>query len=82
MVLLLAAGCTGRQTAGEGGDTQSGSDYGATLYKRKCASCHSLVSPTDKTDEEWPEIVADHESRIRLSEGEHELIVNFLTQQN
>jgi len=82
MVLLLATGCAGRRSVGQGADSTGRDDSGAALYRRKCASCHNPVPPGNKSDREWPEILAAHDSRVRLSAEERNRILDYLMERN
>jgi len=81
-IMGIYSGCTGRQSVGQGADSMGRGDSGAALYRRKCAFCHSLVPPGNKSDREWPEILAAHDSRVRLSAEERSRMLDYLMEHN
>jgi mono/diheme cytochrome c family protein len=50
--------------------------YGA--YRTRCAGCHQLVAPADRTFEDWPVVVEGHRQRLGLSDAEVEAITAYL----
>lgn len=49
------------------------------LFKHKCRSCHALPKPDSRSAEEWPKIITKHESRVKLTDEQKELILKHLT---
>ncbi|MGB0807096.1 MAG: c-type cytochrome [Salibacteraceae bacterium] len=57
---------------------------GKTLYENHCGSCHKLIQPTDKTAEEWKNIVPPMVEKVNkngkvLDAEKHDLIVKYVT---
>jgi mono/diheme cytochrome c family protein len=69
--LVALAACAHR---GEGG--ASAVLDGGALYRRNCASCHRLMSPSEHDPSKWR--LAVERFGGRLTQGEREAIAGFL----
>jgi hypothetical protein len=81
IVILLLTGCASGPSVNNNA-ARDAVDPRAALYKRKCISCHSPVNPSDHSDEEWPEILEDHQDRLNLSVEDKARLIEYLTENN
>lgn len=51
---------------------------GRDTYVAKCSGCHVLFTPDTRTAKTWRTEVAEMRDRVRLSDGEEQLIVEYL----
>ena len=82
IVLLFLAGCASGPSGDSTQTARESSDPRASLYKRKCISCHNLVNPVDHSDEEWVKIIDDHTRKFSLDEKTKIRLVDYLTGNN
>jgi cytochrome c2 len=52
------------------------------LFAASCQSCHTLPSPTMKSDAEWPTLVNRYGERAKLSQEEIDRITVYLVANN
>lgn len=55
---------------------------GERLYRAKCRSCHSLVSPQRYSDKEWQYYVEKYAEKSNLTEREKQQILRYLIKNN
>lgn len=53
-------------------------EEGYEAYRTRCAGCHQLVPPGERSVEEWPVTVEDHRQRLELTDAEVEAITAYL----
>jgi cytochrome c5 len=80
--LLLLTGCAARQSGEDTTAARETTDPRAALYKRKCIACHNLVLPTDHDDDQWIDILKEHQNRIHLSENDRIRLIEYVTESN
>lgn len=53
---------------------------GERTYRAKCAACHRLHEPGERTPEQWESAVAKMQrlKKVRLSPAEEDLILGYL----
>jgi hypothetical protein len=85
----LLAGCAGklpapteadalRASAQFPGTTVADLGRGRNLYVERCASCHALVKPQQKSPAEWPKFVKEMDDRAKLGPNVSAEILRYL----
>ena len=52
---------------------------GRDLFVARCAGCHNLPRPDIKTPDEWANVVDEMASGARLSSGDRDLVLRYLS---
>ena len=66
--LMLVYGCQNMAVQMSGGEK---------LYRAKCSSCHSVISPGDHDEENWRMYVGKYGKK--MTEEEKRIVIEFLT---
>jgi len=53
-------------------------DEGERLHRAKCASCHRLIAPQERTPEQWRHLLDDHGPK-RMTDAQRSAILEYLT---
>ena len=51
---------------------------GELVFRANCQSCHRLPKPKDKSDEQWPALVARYGAKAKLTDDKIALITDYL----
>src|SRR5262250_1095922 len=54
---------------------------GRKLYVNHCSSCHNLHLPNEYNADEWKRNVDEMQQKAKITDGEKQLILEFLTYQ-
>jgi len=55
-------------------------DEGERLHRAKCASCHRLIAPHERTPEQW-HLLLEHHGPKRMTDAQRSAILEYLTGQ-
>ena len=61
------------------GTTIDDLERGRSLFVDRCAGCHDLPRPDQKSADEWPGLVADMADGARLSRADRDLVARYLS---
>jgi cytochrome c5 len=52
---------------------------GRTVFVSRCSSCHGLPQPSVKTPDEWANVIDEMAPRARLSSGDRDAVLRYLS---
>jgi mono/diheme cytochrome c family protein len=78
ILLGLAAACATAPPGIGAGPQAEATDDGARLYRRRCASCHRLHEPGERSAGEWSDILDRMAPKAHLSGADRAAVLAFL----
>lgn len=80
--MVLLVGMIVMMTSCQNRSASEARSDGERAFRSKCATCHRLPGPSDKSDEEWPGFLAEHADRAGLTDEQVMIIAAHLTNKN
>ena len=80
LAVACAAGSSSSHGAtAPGGPASSSDDHGARLYRTRCASCHRLHDPHERSADDWRRVLERMAPRGHLGPSEHAAVLAYLS---
>jgi hypothetical protein len=76
-LLALSVACATPGDKGHGVENEAADD-GARLYRRRCASCHHLHDPGERSAGEWGDVLKRMAPKAHLSGADRAAVLAFL----
>jgi mono/diheme cytochrome c family protein len=78
LLLGLAGACATSPGKGAVLEPNAADDDGARLYRRRCASCHRLHDPGERSAGEWGDVLERMAPKAHLSGADRAAVLSFL----
>jgi hypothetical protein len=80
LLLVLAFACGVAANGCESGRPRAPISDGERTYRAKCAACHRLYEPGERTPEQWESVVAKMQRlrKVHLGQADEDLILGYL----